>query len=764
MKRRQTHSIKNSYASLEKRQMLSADLDAARNLVIDGDFENQDQTAFVAFSDGDDLNTQEIRFRQISTSFSRIVELDSGSNRVDSLYQDVSLTEGADYLISFDLRGRGVVSTSVSDTNDVEVLLGGESLGVFSGLGRWQTINIAVNADQADSRLEFREVSDASNSDGRGILLDHVSIAQVREIGVTNGSFEEVEGDAPFIAGDVPGLFAIPNIDETPVGVQPVADAADGDHVLAIDTSSTRLDRVFQNVRTEAGANYFVTFDLRNVNSNNLDSSLRVKWNSEFAEGFRANEDWQSFGILVNADSEFSTLLLRESSSVAGSGLQIDNVRIFKVGSLTSDYELDLNGGNPGTLVVRNYIENVESRITPGDASLQFNNGTELQSATVRVLDYLGTESLSANTDGTKIQANFNNENGILRLVGRDSVENYQSVLRSLRYNDSSDAPTLVKNIVVSVTDGTVSSERADIRIDVTPVNDAPRVTQPEPITASFGQTVTIPIEAFDPDNEELDFAFSQFEGDTEIFSLDFGNGNLTNPTISEDGELEFTAVGYGNILVDVAVIDPWGTQSIAEVEVNVPFESPSGTVPNDFQPFSGERQLSNVTPSLRNEIYDSAPEMTIDTNLDYQAVIETSDGIIRIDLFENESPITVNNFVNLAEDGYYDGLTFHRVLPNFVAQGGDPTGVGSGGPGYQFVDELNNGLVFSGFGQLAMANSGPNTNGSQFFFTLNENPAFAGDHTIFGDVTQGENVLLDVNLTSSGVPEVIQRVSIEIV
>ena len=411
--------------------------------------------------------------------------------------------------------------------------MGGESLGTFSGLGRWQTVNIAVTADQAESRLEFREVTDAANSDGRGILLDHVGIAQVREIGVNNGSFEEVEGENPFTAGDVPGLFAVPNLEDTPVGIQTVVDAADGDNVLAIDTSSTRLDRVFQNVRTEAGANYFVAFDLRNVNSNNLDSSLRVKWNSEFAQGFRASENWQSFGILVNAESEFSTLLMRESSSVSGSGFQIDNVRVFKVGSLTSDYELDLNGANPGTLVVRNYIENVDSSITPGDASLQFNNGTELQSATVRVLDYLGTETLSANTDGTRIEANFNSQNGILRLVGRDSVENYQSVLRRLRYNDSSDTPALVKNIVVSVTDGTVSSDRADIRIDVTPVNDAPRVTQPDPITASLGQTVSIPIEAFDPDNEELDFAFSQFEGDTEIFSLDFGNGNLTNPTLS---------------------------------------------------------------------------------------------------------------------------------------------------------------------------------------------------------------------------------------
>ena len=127
-------------------------------------------------------------------------------------------------------------------------------------------------------------------------------------------------------------------------------------------------------------------------------------------------------------------------------------------------------------------------------------------------------------------------------------------------------------------------------------------------------------------------------------------------------------------------------------------------------------------------------------------------------------SPITVNNFVNLAEDGFYDGVTFHRVIDDFVAQGGDPTGTGSGGPGYQFVDELNNGLNFRGFGQLAMANSGPDTNGSQFFFTLNDNPAFSGDHTIFGEIVEGEDVLRAIELTNgSNTPEVIQRVRIEI-
>ena len=196
--------------------MLSADLDAARNLIVDGDFENQELTSFVAFSDDDPTNVQEIRFREVSTSFSRIVELDSGADRVDSLVQGVVLPTNGDFLISFDLRARRALSTDAVDTNDVEVLFDGESLGVFSGLDRWQTINISVNANVGEHQLEFREASD--DSDGRGVLLDHISLTQVREVNVINGSFEEVEGELPANAAEVPGLFAIPNLDLIPVG------------------------------------------------------------------------------------------------------------------------------------------------------------------------------------------------------------------------------------------------------------------------------------------------------------------------------------------------------------------------------------------------------------------------------------------------------------------------------------------------------------------------------------------------------------------
>ena len=144
--------------------------------------------------------------------------------------------------------------------------------------------------------------------------------------------------------------------------------------------------------------------------------------------------------------------------------------------------------------------------------------------------------------------------------------------------------------------------------------------------------------------------------------------------------------------------------------------------------------------------------------------IIETDEGDLVLDLFATESPLAVNNFVNLAEDGFYDGVNFHRVIEDFVAQGGDPTGTGFGGPGYQFADELDNGLSFSGVGQLAMANSGPNTNGSQFFITLNEDPQFTGQHTIFGEIIEGEDVLFNLNISNTDDPSVIQRVRIDIV
>lgn len=138
---------------------------------------------------------------------------------------------------------------------------------------------------------------------------------------------------------------------------------------------------------------------------------------------------------------------------------------------------------------------------------------------------------------------------------------------------------------------------------------------------------------------------------------------------------------------------------------------------------------------------YASVPDTILEDNADYQAIICTSAGAIHIDLYEDEAPITVNSFVFLASDGFYNNTVFHRVLEDFMAQGGDPTGTGRGGPGYQFVNE-NPDAIFDSMGILAMANAGPNTNGSQFFITFAPAEFLNGGYTVFGRVISGqENV-----------------------
>ena len=122
-------------------------------------------------------------------------------------------------------------------------------------------------------------------------------------------------------------------------------------------------------------------------------------------------------------------------------------------------------------------------------------------------------------------------------------------------------------------------------------------------------------------------------------------------------------------------------------------------------------------------------------------ATLHTSEGAIELELYPEDAPKTVENFVKLARDGFYDGVIFHRVIPDFMIQGGDPTGTGTGGPGYQFEDELNEHRVVRG--ALAMANAGPNTNGSQFFIvTAEAAPWLDGKHTVFGRVTSGMDVV----------------------
>ena len=139
---------------------------------------------------------------------------------------------------------------------------------------------------------------------------------------------------------------------------------------------------------------------------------------------------------------------------------------------------------------------------------------------------------------------------------------------------------------------------------------------------------------------------------------------------------------------------------------------------------------------------WKSPPEMTIDPGRSYTARIDTEIGEIVVNLFADKAPRTVNNFVFLSREGFYDSVTFHRVIADFMAQSGDPTGTGRGGPGYTFRDEFHPDLRHDGGGVLSMANAGPNTNGSQFFITHVATPWLDGKHAVFGRVTSGMDVL----------------------
>jgi len=171
----------------------------------------------------------------------------------------------------------------------------------------------------------------------------------------------------------------------------------------------------------------------------------------------------------------------------------------------------------------------------------------------------------------------------------------------------------------------------------------------------------------------------------------------------------------------------------------------------NESVQLNANKQEGDVLSN--NKVYDSMPEMNIDISKKYTAVIKTSMGDMSIEFFTEDAPMTVNNFINLSRDGYYDNVIFHRVISGFMIQGGDPSGTGHGEmgkyPGYKFEDELNNQRSYDK-GILAMANAGPDTNGSQFFIMHVDYP-LPYQYTIFGFVTEGLDVIDKIASVETG-------------
>jgi cyclophilin family peptidyl-prolyl cis-trans isomerase len=195
----------------------------------------------------------------------------------------------------------------------------------------------------------------------------------------------------------------------------------------------------------------------------------------------------------------------------------------------------------------------------------------------------------------------------------------------------------------------------------------------------------------------------------------------------------QYTQIGIvvGVLVVAVAAFWAFGPKEEAAPVEPVATEAAAATVPPAAE-----------APQVTSKQYAAAPEVTIDVSKQYFANVKMANGgEFVIQLYPDKAPITVNSFVFLARDGYFNGVTFHRVLDGFMAQGGDPTGTGLGGPGYEFVNEDSD-LTFDKEGVVAMANAGRDTNGSQFFITFGPADFLNGGYTIFGQVVEGMDVV----------------------
>lgn len=780
--------------------MLAGDLPAGANLIVNGDFETftNDESLNVVNSfatarfygsdlvpswsvaDGDGDDTQRINLLTFDNSRGTVLDVDSIPRQDDRLFQNVNVSVGQQYLFSFDFLGpKQVDGVTEPATNDFEVFYNGELLGALQGTSGFQQASFVVTGaannpagstnagDIVSARFEFRDGSSGDRGgDGRGSLIDAVSLVAVTESTVVNGGFESNDAaDGPdFAPEDVDGFsvfsFATDTEDRV-IRILSDDSGATSDNFLNLNSSPDLIDRVFQDLVTEADQTYIVTFDARvDPTSTSSPDQLRVRFDNQFAASIVANDQWQRYSVVVEASSSSSRLVFREPGEAPGDGAspQIDNIQFFQVDDVTNpinDLVVDANGSADGLNSDAVFEENAGPQNIASDVVISHDSGETLNFALIALVgdSILATESLAVDVGSTGVTAAYDSQTGELRLRGRATIAEYQQVIRSLTYDNTSDNPT-DRIVGMSVTnsnivDDTNFSPRTLVSVAADATNDAPTLAEISDQSLDFGRSLSLTLDAADVDDDDTTLSYEVVDA-----------GSLTGLSISDAGVLTLpVAAQAGSFDVVVAVSDLAGASAERTFAINVA----------EFVPFEGVGALSNVPTALRNNIYTAAPPQNIDTALTYDAVLDTSQGEIRIRLLDDESPTFVNNFVNLARDGFYDGLTFHRVIDGFVGQGGDPLGTGRGGPGYQIPDEVGNDIEFDSRGQLSFANAGNNTTGSQIFITFAPTNLNNGQFSVFGNVTAGDAVLDRLTRTETFgtpipgvVPDVINSVRIE--
>ena len=547
--------------------------------------------------------------------------------------------------------------------------------------------------------------------------------------------------------------------------------------VLDLDSNAKNFDRVFQNVPTQPGKQYLLSFDFNAHSGANPGKTahsydFEVWWNGSHIKTITAGSIWETGVLRVTGGPGSTTELLfcevQEGPQGGGDGLGalLDNVRVVKsVGSPTVNGSFETTTGTsplklaadvPGWNSIATEVQKRLLRVEQSSGATPKTQATQ------------GSQFLNLDTSNTQRDAVFQDlttVNGAVYYVSFDarsdgSVSDRSDELR-VRWNNAwattiraaSDwqsygivvraNSSLSRLMLLEPGDGNngegsgpcIDNLRV-FRIDPAGVNEAPTVQQLSNQNAEFGLAKTIAVTATDPENQALSYSILNQTGIPAGHNL---------PTISSAGVVNWTPSNAGSVALTIRATDSLG--KFSDMTFNVTVES--------FVPFAGKRALSAVPLQFRTGIYQTAgvPAMGIDTTKNFEARFNTTAGLLTVKLFASLSPATVNSFVSLARDGFYDGVNFHRVLAGFAAQGGDPTGTGTGGPGYQFGDETSNGLTFNKPGLLAMANAGPGTNGSQFFFTYGTPTSLNGKHTIFGEIIGSDTALQNLVVTADAQP-----------
>ena len=775
------------YSHLENRQLLAANLSSglqvpnalppATNLITNGEFSTFDQGdafsvtnefatarflpgAQVAgwnVTDGDGDGDSVVNLISFNNERGTILEIDSTAGQDDRVFQDINTVAGQEYLLAFDFRNSQLDGTADPSTNDFEVFWNGELVASMTGGDFWQTAAFTVTGaanDSGLSRLEFRDGREGNRGgDGRGALIHCVGLSEVTSAPVVNGGFEDVgTGAGPnFVPDNVAGWsvfnFAddasprVIQVNEFQTGETPI----EGQNYLSVNSDSSLINHVFQDIATSSGETYYVTFSYRTDPASTAEAEqLRVRWNGEWAATFVGDSDWQSVGILLDADSDLSRLSFREAGEQpgAGAGVHIDDLQIFTVDQVVNDLSIDLNGTGDDDTITQNFTEgNAPLPVAP-NLVVSHESGTQFSSATVALLGSPvgSTEVLAFDADAVQaagLTSEYDAVVGVLTLEGDATIAQYQTVLRTVTYQNTAETFSIVQREIGfeladdSIPSGDTNSEQVVAVVSLSEQNDAPVLATIQDQTAGFGEIVEFQVDADDLDGDTLDFAVS-IDGLAAISA---------QPTISDSGEFSLIATEAGTFEVTVTATDAANQVAQQTFDLTV----------GEFIPFEGIGALSNIPGPLRQGIYTEAPPQNIDTNNTFDAILDTDVGEIQIRLLASESPTFVNNFVNLARDGFYDGLVFHRVIDGFVAQGGDPLGTGTGGPGFQIPDEVGNTIPFDSGGQLSFANSGNNTTGSQFFITFDQTGLNNSQFSVFGNVTAGDDVLDQIVRTQVG-------------